>query len=144
MAVTARIFGPTVQSLLKGEFGDVTAAGALKAALFTVAPSADARYLSELTGQVADASYTAGGVALTTVTLTYDVATNTVMLDCDDITFANLTATGIIAVVFYRATGVATTSSLLLAWDISPAESSTAAPYVLTIAVEGLLRQVVA
>lgn len=144
MAVTARIFGPTVQSLLRGEFGDVQAAGALKVALFTVAPSADARYLSELTGQLTDASYTAGGVALTTVLVTYDPVTNTAMLDCDDVTFANLTSTGIVAAVFYRATGVATTSPLLVAWDISPAESSTAAPYVLTIAVEGLLRQVVA
>lgn len=144
MAVTARIFGPTVAALLAGEFGDVRAAGALKAALFTVAPPADARFLSDLTGEVADASYTAGGVALTTVVVTYDAVTNTSTLDCDDVTFANLTASGIIAVVFYRATGVATTSPLLVAWDISPAEASAAAPYVLTIAVEGLLRQVVA
>lgn len=150
MAVTARVFGPAAQSLLRGEFGDVTlvapAAGAvtLKALLiqggYTAQP--DARYRSELTFEVTDASYTAGGVALTNVTVTYDAVTNTTTLDCDDVTFPNLTAT-IGCIVFYRDTGVAATSPLLVDWVLDPAETSTTAPYVLTIAPEGLLRQVV-
>lgn len=120
-----------------------TAAGVrLKALLVGAAPSQDLRYSSELTGEVIDASYTPGGVELTNVLVTYDTLTNTMKLDCDDVTFPNLTAL-VGGVVFYRDTGTPATSPLLMDWVVSPAEQSTTAPYVLTIAPEGLLRQVV-
>lgn len=144
MAVTSFVFGPAGQSLLAGQVGDVAVAGALKAMLLTstYVKNQDARYKSELTNEVVGTNYVAGGKALTGVVVTYDAATNKAKLDCDDVTFDNVTVTARYA-VFYRDTGVATTSPLLVLWDFGADVVATTSPFVLEIAAtDGLLNTV--
>lgn len=137
---TTTVYGPAAQSLLAGEFGVIAGSTSLKCALFTstYVPDPDLhRYLSQITGEVADASYARQTLAL--VTVTYNAATDVTTVDCDDITFPNLTAT-MRYVVFFRDTLDPATSPLLLYWDLGADETSTAAPYAITIDATGLLR----
>lgn len=149
MAITTHIYGPSVQGLLTGEFGDLRVAGVLKASLHTsvYVPNADHRYRSELAGEVSHASYTAGGKALTGVAVTYDALTNTVKLDCNDVIFPLLSAT-IRYVVFYRevlsaGTPAPTLSPLALYWNLGADDVSTSADYTVVISADGLLRHAV-
>lgn len=142
---TTTVYGPAAQSLLAGEFGVLAGSTSLRCALFTstYVPTGDERYFSALTGEVADASY--ARQTLTNVTVTYDAVADTTILDCDDVTFPNLTAS-IRYIVFFRHVETAAVfdpaiSPLLLYWNLGAAdEVSSAAPYVVTIDATGLLR----
>lgn len=59
-------------------------------------------------------TYAAGGIAVPNVTVTYDAATNTVKVDGDDLTFPAVAGpVDTSGVLFYVATGTASTSRLL-------------------------------
>lgn len=138
MALTY-VFGGATLSLLAAEFGMVDASSSLRCALFTSAwtPNGDLRYLSEMSGEVTDASY--ARQPLTGVVVTYDPAMDATVLNADDVTFPNLTAV-VRYVVFFRDGGTPEASPLLVYWDLQAPETSTAAPYVVTIDPAGLLR----
>jgi len=142
MAVTAKMYGKAIQSILNKEIdidGDT-----LKAMLCTSSytPDQDAhRYKSDITNEVAaTGGYAAGGVALTGVTVTYDTATNTVKVDCDDVAFGSSTTITARYAVFYDSTpGSDATRPLIGYWDFGANESSTASPFTLVINAAGLL-----
>ena len=95
------------------------------------------RYFSELTGEISGTGYTAGGVTLTGKTLT--PGTGTVVLDCDNPSWANMTATGIQYVVFYRDTGTPSSSPLISYFDLGTTYSPSGQPVTVVVSPSGLL-----
>jgi hypothetical protein len=66
--------------------------------------------------------YTAGGVTLTTKTITYTAGTNKVMLDCDDPVWAASTITAVRTAVFYNDTPATAATKGLLCYQQSDAD----------------------
>lgn len=62
--------------------------------------------------EASGAGYTAGGATLTGKTMTYDAATNKMILDADDVVWSNSSVTARYAVV-YGSTGTPSTSPLI-------------------------------
>lgn len=118
MAVTAFWYGLA----LKGQWN--TTAGnrvdfltdTIKVSLHTstYTPNQDTHdFFDDATNELgAGSGYTAGGVTLTTKTLTYDTASNETRLDADDAAWTSATFTARYAVV-YKSTGTASTSPLM-------------------------------
>ena len=109
------------------------------------APNQDShRYLSDVTGEVTGAGYTAGGAALAGKTLTYDAATNVVVLDANDVTFANSTLTARYAVIYDNTPATAATKPLLGYVDFVSDQSSTNGNFTITWDATGIFRITVA
>jgi hypothetical protein len=122
MAVTATLFG----NYFVGQFGSTAArrvdwpADTVKCALTTSAytPDADVHdFFDDVTNEITGTGYTAGGVSVTTKTVSYDSASNETRLDCDDPAWTGLVATFRKA-VFYKSTGTASTSPLIMWVDL--------------------------
>ena len=138
MAVTAYIYGPALQSMLNAEidFDSDTIKAMLCSSLYV--PNQDThRYKSDVTNEASGAGYTAGGVTLTTKALTYNSASNTLVVDCDDPTWATVTVTARYLVI-YKDTGTAGTSPLIMYVDFGIDVSATADQFKYTVpAVSG-------
>jgi hypothetical protein len=137
MAVTSKVYGLSLQSVFNKEIDFDT--DTVKAMLCTSAYTPDQdthRYKSSVTNEVTGTGYTAGGVTLTTKTVTYTTGTNTLALDADDPSWATSTITARY-LVFYVDTGVAGTSALLAYVDFGADVSSTAATFSYQIPVGG-------
>lgn len=93
MAVTAKLYGKAVLSAFAKGVDWVN--DSIKVALCTASytPDQDAhQYYSDLTNELpTGGGYTAGGIALTGRTATYDAATNKTTLDADDLSIATAT-----------------------------------------------------
>ena len=93
MAVTAKLYGKMVLSAFGKGIDWVN--DSIKVALCTASytPDQDAhQYYSDLTNELpTGGGYTAGGIALTGRTATYDAATNKTTLDADDLSIATAT-----------------------------------------------------
>mgnify|MGYP000844268085 FL=1 len=93
MAVTAKLYGKMVLSAFGKGIDWVN--DSIKVALCTASytPDQDAhQYYSDLTNELpTGGGYTAGGIALTGRTATYDAATNKTKLDADDLSIATAT-----------------------------------------------------
>lgn len=125
MAVTSTVFGLALQSLVNGEVDFDT--NDIRAMLCTssYSPNVDThRYKSSVTGEVVGAGYTARGPLLTGKVVTYDAATNTLVLDADDPTWAASTITARY-LIFYKDTGVDATSPLIALVDFGADIAST-------------------
>lgn len=81
----------------------------------TASPNQDSnQYWSDLNAnEVSGTGYSAGGIALSSKTLTYDSASKTVRLKCADAVFSSVTLTNARYAVIYKDTGSASTSPLL-------------------------------
>lgn len=138
MAVTAKVYGLTLQSLVNAEIDFDTAT--VKAMLCTSAyvPSQDThRYKSSVTGEVAGTGYTAGGVTLASKTVTYDTATNTLTLDCADPAWPASTITARY-LVFYVSTGSDATSALISYVDFGADVSTTTGTWTYAVPTSGI------
>ena len=101
MAVTAKMYGLALQSAFNKEID--WDSDAIKVMLCTSAyvPDQDAhRYKSSVTNEVTGTGYTAGGATLTSPTFTYTAATNVLMLDAADTSWASSTITARYAVIY--------------------------------------------
>ena len=138
MAVTSFVYGLALQSLVNGEIDFDT--DTIKAMLVTSSytPNQDThRYKTAVTNEATGAGYTARGVTLTGKAVTYDTATNTLVLDADDPTWATATISAA-GLVFYKDTGSDGTSPLIAFVDFGGTFSSTADQFKYTIpAVSG-------
>ena len=98
-------------------------------------------YLDDVVAnEVSGTGYTAGGVSLTGKTNTYDAATNTIVLDAADVTWANSTVTARYAVI-YNNTGASNATKPLIAYvDFVSDQSSTAGNFTITWDPAGIVR----
>lgn len=105
----------------------------------TYVPDQDVHeFVSDITGELTDASYTR--VILTGVSVTYDAATNRVVLDSDPYTFTALTGVFRHAVLFLD-TGTATTSPLVKYTDFEADQSAAGVDVTVTPnAADGLAK----
>jgi hypothetical protein len=101
------------------------------------------RYKSSVTNEVTGTGYTAGGVTLTSKTAVYDVASNTLTLDCADPTWAASTITARY-LVFYKDTGTASTSPLIAYVDFGEDRSTGATPFTYTVPTTGIAQFITA
>lgn len=140
MAVTAKVYGKAMQAIVNKEVDFDTDTIKVALCTSTYTPDQDAHdYFNDITNELTDGSYTAGGETLASKTVTYDSGTNTVKLDCADVTFSSLTSTGIRYAIFYRDTGTGSTSPLLCYMDFGANQDVAAQDFILVIAGSGLL-----
>jgi hypothetical protein len=101
-------------------------------------------YKSSVTNEVTGTGYTAGGATLASKTITYDTATNVVILDAADVTWASSTITARYAVIYDDA-GASDAAKVLLGYvDFGSDQSSTAGNFTLTWDATGIFRVTVA
>src|ERR1044072_7294284 len=97
-------------------------------------------YKSSATKEVTGTGYTAGGATLASKTITYDTATNVVILDAADVTWASSTITARYAVI-YDGAGASDAAKVLLGYvDFGSDQSSTAGNFTLTWDATGIFR----
>lgn len=101
MAVTAKLYGGFLQSLANKEIDLDSDSLKVMLCTSTYAPDQDAhRYKSSVTNEVTGTGYTATGQALTSVTVAYAAATNTLTLDAADTNWPASTITARYAVIY--------------------------------------------
>lgn len=83
------------------------------------------QYKSSITNEVSGTGYTAGGQALTSVTVTYDTSTNVIKLDAADPSWTSSTITGARKAIIYDATPGTDATRPLIAYLESDADLST-------------------
>jgi hypothetical protein len=143
MAVTAKMYG---QALLKALNKEIkwsgTSPDTFKVMLCTSAytPNQDTHvYLSDVTNEVAaTGGYTAGGQALTSLNITYTAATNVIMLDAADVTWASSTITARYAVIYDDTPSTTATKPLLGYVDFGADQSSNAGNFTITWDAAGI------
>jgi len=97
-------------------------------------------YKSDVTNEVSGTGYTAGGQALASKTVTYDSATNTVILDAADTVWSASTITARYAVIYDDAGASDATKVLLGYVDFGSDQSSTSGNFTLTWDATGIIR----
>jgi len=145
MSVIAKIYGPFFLSLANKEI-DLDS-DTLKVMLCTSSytPNQDThRYKSDVTNEISGTGYTAGGLALTSVTVSYDAPTTTFKLDAADPTWPTSTITARYA-VFYDATPATDATRPLIAYvDFGADVTSSGGPFTDTLDANGILNLVAA
>lgn len=139
MALTAKLYGPFLQSLANKEV-DLDS-DTLKVMLCTssYSPNQDThRYKSDVTNEVTGTGYTAGGQTLTGVTVTYNATTNTLMLDANDPVWTGSTITARFLVIYDDTPSTAATKPLICYWDFGEDQISSSGNFTATISGSGL------
>lgn len=142
MAVTATIFGEGMRFILRGAVDCDT--DSFKALLTTSAYTPDQdlhNFRDDVTNELAAAGgYSSGGVALTSLAVTYDTATNEIRWDFDDPTWTSATFTARRLVV-YKARGGAASADELVFWvDFGADESIAAGTFAYVVPATGALK----
>lgn len=115
--MAAKMYGLFLKSLANKEIDLDT--DTLKAMLCTSAYTPDQdthQYKSSITNEVTGTGYTAGGQALTSVTVAYNAGTNTLTLDAADPSWAASTITARY-IVFYDSSPATDATRPLIAYD---------------------------
>lgn len=94
--------------------------------------------------EVSGTGYTAGGATLSGKTVTYDSASNVVVLDANDVTWASSTVTARYAVVYDDAGATASQKVLIGYVDFGSDQSSTNGNFTITWDSTGIIRLTVA
>lgn len=128
---TSKFYGKFLQSLFNKEI-DIDS-DVLKVMLCTSSytPDQDAhRYKSDITNEITGTGYTAGGVALTGVSMTYDAATNKLSFTSTSTpSWATSTITARYAVLYDSTPATDATRPLILYVDFGADVSSTTATF---------------
>ena len=105
-------------------------------------PDVDAHdFYSDVTNEISGTGYTTGGATLTSPTLVYDDASNTLRLDAADTTWTTSTITNARIAFVYKDTGVSTTSPLLGYGNFGADTSTVADTFTITWdATDGVLK----
>jgi hypothetical protein len=143
--MASKLYGNFLLKALNKEvdFDSDTIKVALVSSSYT--PDQDAHdYFNDVSSyEVSGTGYTAGGATLASKTATYDSATNVVILDAADTTWASSTITARYAVI-YDSTGTASTSPLIGYVDFGSDQSSTSGNFTITWDSTGIVRITVA
>lgn len=120
----------------------------IKVALITNAytPDQDAHdyYDDVVTNEVSGTGYTAGGNTLANKTNTYSSATNVIVLDADDTTWASSTITARYAVIYDATPATNATRPLIGYVDFGSDQSSSNGNFTITWDATGIVRVTVA
>jgi hypothetical protein len=140
VAVTAKLYGLALKSLANKEIDLDT--DALKVMLCTSAyvPDQDThQYKSSVTNEVTGTGYTAGGAALSGVTVTYNATNNTLTFDASDVSWANSTITARYAVIYDSTPATDATRPLIAYQDFGADVVSTAGAFTITWDAAGIV-----
>jgi hypothetical protein len=144
MAVTAKVYGNFPKHLFKGDVDTDTATFKVMLCTSTYTPNQDTHeFKSSVTNEITGTGYTAGGVALASVAVAYDAASNTLSFDAADSVWTTATFTARYAVV-YLSTGVDATSILVCYIDFGADLSPSAGNFTLQWNTGGIVTAVVA
>lgn len=146
MAVTAKAYGVPIKNQLSGanaiDFDTDTLKVALTTATYT--PNQDTHdFFNDVTNEVVGTGYTAGGVTLTSVAVTYDTGSNEIRIDADDAAWTTASFTTRYAVV-YKDTAVAATSPLIAYIDFGADQTVASGTFTLVFDASGFLKYTVA
>lgn len=101
MAVSSKWFGSAFLSAFNKEIDIDTDVLKIMLCTSSYTPDQDAhRYKSSITSEVVGTGYTAGGITLTGVVITYTAATNVLMIDATDVSWTTATFTARYAVIY--------------------------------------------
>lgn len=142
MAVTAFWYGVPVKNMYSGanvvDWDTDTIKVALATSTYT--PNQDTHdFFNDITNEVSGTGYTAGGVTITTPTITYDTASNEIRLDCDDPSWTSSSFTARYA-VFYKSTGTASTSPLIGYVDFGADQTVSSGTFTITLNASGAFK----
>jgi len=139
MAVTASLYGLALQSALNGEIDFDTDTIKVMLCGSSYTPLQDThRYKSSVTGEVTGTGYTAGGLPLSSKTVTYASGSNTLTLDAADVTWPASSITARYAVI-YKDTGTAATSPLICFVDFGEEITSAGAAFLISWDAAGIV-----
>lgn len=112
----------------------------------TYTPDQDAHnYYDDVSAyEVTGTGYTAGGITLANKTNTYNSATNVIVLDADDVTWASSTITARYAVVYDATPATNATRPLIGYVDFGSDQSSSNGNFTITWDSTGIVRVTVA
>lgn len=143
MAVTTFWNGVPVKNLFSGanpwDWDTDTIKVALATSTYT--PNQDTHdFFNDVTNELPTAGgYTAGGLTITTPTITYDTASNEVRLDCDDPAWTSATFTARYA-IWYKSTGTASTSPLIGYMDFGADATVSSGTFTITLNASGAFK----
>ena len=101
MAVTAKLYGLALKSAFNKEIDWDSDTIKVMLCTSTYVPDQDAhQYKSSVTNEVTGTGYTAGGATLASATSAYTAASNTLVLDAADTSWASSTITARYAVIY--------------------------------------------
>lgn len=121
---TCNWYGPGLAAALSGTVDLNSDTFKMAFTSSTHVPDKDHDFRDDLTNEVTGTNLPAGGVAITNPTVTYNAATNTVKVDCDDITVSTVTATGIRNLHVYKSRGGAASADELIFYGTADADVS--------------------
>ena len=114
--MTASWFGLGLKSVANGSVDLDTDTVKATLHLSTYVPNVDTHdFRDDATNEITGVGYTAGGVTLTTKTLTYDAGTNELRWDADDVSWTSASFTARI-LVLSKSRGGAATADELISW----------------------------
>jgi len=136
-------YGKFAQKLLEGVF-DFTS-DSIYCALVTSSYTPDVdthEFFDDITNEITGTGYTANGVALTSVSVSYDSVDNEAVLDADDATWATSTLTARGAVI-YKRDGADSNSPLIRYIDFGQDEQSLVSTFSVVFDAEGIINLIV-
>jgi hypothetical protein len=116
---------------------------ALLSSAYTPNQGTHANFSDVNANEVSGTGYTAGGATLANKTRTLDTTNKVLVLDADDVTWANSTITARYAVV-YDSTGTASTSPLIGYIDLVSDQASNNGNFVIQWDATGIVRLTIA
>ncbi|WP_280319815.1 hypothetical protein [Nocardia wallacei] len=139
MPDVAKLYGKVFTSAFNKEidFNSDT----IKAMLCTSAYTPDQdthQYKSDVTNEITGTGYTAGGVTLANCTISYDGATNTLKLDCDDFSWTGATFTARNLVIYDSTPGSDATRPLIMYVTFAADIPVTSSTFSVTVNAGGL------
>jgi hypothetical protein len=118
VASTAFIYGPYMTSVQNKELDVDTDTWKGMLTTVTYAPNQDThRYKSDITNEVSSANYTAGGTAVSPLTMTYTAGTNTLAVTGSNAAWTNVTFTARYFVLYDSTPATDATRPLVLYVD---------------------------
>lgn len=139
MAVTAKWYGLGLQALANKEVDWNSDAIKVMLCTSTYVPNQDTHaYKTDVTNEVTGTGYTAGGGALQNLSTSYTAGTNTLVLNADDISWANSTIVARYAVVYDSTPATDATRPLLGYVDFGQDVSTTAGTFSIVWDAAGL------
>lgn len=97
-------------------------------------------FFNDVTNELSATGYTAGGVTITTPTITYDTASNEIRLDADDPSWSSATWSTARIAVWYKSTGTASTSPLIGYMDFASDQSVSSGTFTITLNSSGAFK----